>query len=163
MEVKISGAHIVLHKLVRTGKYKKNMKCIQDEIQAVLLCKRTQDAPMHPGYWSLFGGKLKPKEEPEQAVRRELEEELEITGQSLQGMKQLCNVSITRKQGTRSISYLSSPLDVYMDGLRLKRNKKEKKVEGEGLGWFTAEEVHHLTMRPEDRIAVTKFFRETGV
>jgi len=77
-------------------------------------------------------------------------------------MALLCDVQIRRKKGTCAIRYFSSPLDVDMDGLRLKRSKNEKKVEGEGLGWFTAEEVHHLVMRPEDRIAVTELFRVTG-
>ena len=151
--MKVSGAHVVFHKLLRTGK---------DAIQAVLLCKRTQDAPIHPGYWSLFGGRVKAKETPERAVRREVEEELEITSKHIQKTEWLCDVEIIRKEGKRTITYFKSPLDVDMDKLRLKRNKKEKKVEGEGLGWFTAEEVHHLMMRPEDRTAVTTFFLENG-
>jgi hypothetical protein len=48
-----------------------------------------------------------------------------------------------------------------MDKLRLRPDKKGV-VEGEGLGWFTAEEIHHLTVRPEDRIAIDYFFRKYG-
>jgi hypothetical protein len=36
-------------------------------------------------------------------------------------------------------------------------------VEGEGLGWFTAEEVNHIWLRPEDRVAVEKFFEQSGL
>jgi len=69
--MKVVGAHVVLHKLMRTRED-------NDAIQAVLLCKRTQDAPIHPRHWSLFGGKVKTGEMPEKAVRREVKEELEI-------------------------------------------------------------------------------------
>jgi hypothetical protein len=48
-----------------------------------------------------------------------------------------------------------------MDDLRLRR-MNGKKVEGEGLGWFTAEEIHHLNVRPEDRTAINHFFEENG-
>jgi hypothetical protein len=33
-----------------------------------------------------------------------------------------------------------------------------RKVEGEGLSWFTEAEVRRLAMRPEDRTAVGKYF-----
>jgi hypothetical protein len=50
-----------------------------------------------------------------------------------------------------------------MDKLTLRYNSEEKKVEGEGLGWFTAEEVNHMWLRPEDRVAVEKFFEQSGL
>jgi hypothetical protein len=49
-----------------------------------------------------------------------------------------------------------------MDKLTLRRNSKEDFVEGQGLGWFSAEEVHHLVLRPEDRIAIAAFFKKHG-
>ena len=58
--------------------------------------------------------------------------------------------------------YFSAELNVDLDRLTLKRNKDEDKVEGEGLGWFTAEEVNHLVVRPEDRAAISAFFRKHG-
>jgi len=152
---KPEGAHVVFYRLLKTG------DC--HSIQAVLLCKRTQDAPIHPGYWALFGGKVEKKEQPNQAVRREVVEELEVTGVDLKRlkMKKLCRpVAIRRENGKRLIVYFSSPLDIGMDKLRL---KSKSKIEGEGIGWFTAEEIHHLMMRPEDRIAVTKFFQKNGI
>ena len=158
--MKIAGAHVVFHRFLSTGKDK---KCEKNFIQAVLLCKRTQDAPVHPGYWSLIGGVLEDREDPQDAVLREVEEELEIINYQLQAMEELRDVEIIRKDGPLLIRYFKSHLDVGMDRLRLKWNKKEKKVEGEGLGWFTAEEVHHLMMRPEDCIAVEYFFQANGV
>jgi len=50
-----------------------------------------------------------------------------------------------------------------MDKLTLTYNSAERKVEGEGLGWFTAEEIHHMWLSPEDRVAVEKFFEQNGL
>lgn len=151
---KSSGAHVVFHRLLKTS------ECCS--VQAVLLCKRTEDAPIHPGYWGFFGGKLKRNESPKNAVRREVNEELEANGIDFRkfAMKNLCYVTIRRGSGKDSISYFYASLDIDMDELRLKR---QGKVEGEGLAWFTAEEIHHLMMRPEDRIAINKFFQKNGI
>jgi len=155
---KLSGAHIVFHRLLKAG------NC--HFVSAVLLCKRTQDAPIHPGYWALFGGKRKDGENLKQTVRREVEEELEIIGVKIGELKmeKLLNVPIRRqKDRCFLIGYFSSLLDVGMDKLRLKKNEDENKIEAEGIGWFTAEEIYHLVMRPEDRIAVTNFFEKNGI
>ncbi len=153
---KAEGAHVVFHRLLNAG------NC--HSVQAVLLCKRTQDAPIHPGYWALFGGKVENNELPRQAVRREVAEELEIIGVKTKNLKikELSDVWVRREKDKCLIKYFSSPLDIGMDKLRLKGNWKAK-VEGEGLGWFTAEEIHHLVMRPEDRIAATIFFQKNGI
>lgn len=159
---KIKGAHVVFYKSLRVGERCNNEtgKKEEDFVQAVLLCKRTQDAPIHPGYWALFGGKLDEEEEPEDGVFREVKEELRICIIK-EDMKTLDKIKIMRE--TESwIKYFVYQLDNDMDTLQLRKNKKDK-VEGEGLGWFTAEEVHHLRMRPEDRIAVAKFFQEYGI
>lgn len=171
----IKGAHVVFYKKVCCER--DDSKECKREIRVVLLCKRTQDAPIHQGYWSLFGGKRDAGQTPRQTVVREVteelqlykkrlseKEELELNRKLLKKMKKLPNdVPIIRMDGQFFIRYFEFPLNIGMDILRLKRHKKSKKVEGEGLGWFTAEEVHHLMMRPEDRIAVTEFFRLNGV
>jgi len=153
----VKGAHVVLYRLLRTDNNKRKDKYW---VQAVLLCKRTQDAPIHPGYWALFGGELRNSELPEQAVLREVKEELKINKRTIKKMDPLCMVEIKRKEKI-SIEYFCSPLKVDMNKLRMRM--KKGKIEGEGLGWFTAEEIHHLVMSPEDRIAVTKFFQENGI
>ena len=153
--MKIAGVHVVFHRLLKTSK--KHAVC------AVLLCKRTQDAPMHPGYWSLFGGMLEPGEQPRKAAGREIQEELGIA--LAQGkLKSLVDVKVQRgiRRGVLGARYFSAVLDIDMDNLKLKRNDHDDKVEGEGLGWFTAEEIHHLNVRPEDRIAIHVFFSKYG-
>lgn len=45
----------------------------------VLLGLRSPDRALLPGVWDVFGGHIEPDEQPEQALLRELQEELEIT------------------------------------------------------------------------------------
>jgi len=48
---------------------------VADERGYILLSRRRSDQPL-PGKWELPGGKIEPGEAPEEALRRELEEEL---------------------------------------------------------------------------------------
>jgi len=118
---------------------------------------------MHPGYWGLFGGKVDSGERPKQAVSREIQEELGIAAADIT-LKSLCDVKICRQNSDSvlGVRYFTAALNVDMDKLTLKRNSEEDKVEGEGLGWFTAEEIHHLIVRPEDRTAISSFFNGNG-
>src|SRR5579872_7223586 len=71
-EEQIAGAHVVLHRLVRTSKDAKPGR----SIPVILLCKRTHDAPIHPSFWGLPGGTRDPSEAPEKTAVREAHEEL---------------------------------------------------------------------------------------
>jgi 8-oxo-dGTP pyrophosphatase MutT (NUDIX family) len=151
------GAHVVLHRLVKTN---------SDPVRAVLLCKRTLDAPIHPGYWGLFGGtRSRNKDANARATAtREVWEELKLPLSPVD-LTPLCRVKVVRGGRTPLVEYFTCPADYGMDELTLQgkdETGKEKKVEGEGLGWFTAEEIHHLTVRPEDRIAINEFFKKEG-
>jgi 8-oxo-dGTP pyrophosphatase MutT (NUDIX family) len=130
---------------------------------AVLLCKRTLDAPVHPAYWALFGGRIDPGEQPKHAALREVQEELGLSRRQVK-LADLCDVRIRRDDGSDALTlrYFHSALALDMDCLTLRRSSKEAKVEGQGLGWFTAEEIHHMVVRPEDRIAIDTFFQRHG-
>ena len=149
--MEIAGAHVVLHKTLTTGK---------KELLAVLLYKRTLDAPLAPGYWGLFGGRMEPKDhgDPKATAKREVEEELDGSEDALGMLSDLCTVPVPESE-TTYVQYFSASLQKDMDSLRLKWNDEENKVEGDGFAWFTLEEVHHMLMRPEDRIALTNFFQ----
>src|SRR5262249_52737418 len=71
----IAGAHVVFHRLLKVSP---DGVSPEKHVQAVLLCKRTQNAPIHPGYWGLFGGTIKGDESPDEAVKREVSEELKL-------------------------------------------------------------------------------------
>ena len=172
MKRKIAGAHVVLHRLLRTSCGKKHKKTEDDiaadkkYVQVVLLSKRTHDAPIHPGHWALFGGTREGNENPKDRAKLEVMQELandrDPVDLAASNLKALCDVTIARRDGTFRIRYFSSLLDVGIDKLTLRPNGKDGKVEGEGLGWFDAEEIHHLPVRPEDRIALKEFFRKHG-
>lgn len=158
MAIKIEGAHVVFHRLLKAG------NC--SSVPAILLCKRTQDAPIHPGCWGLVGGTVDEKDEtPKETAYREVEEELNAIGINIRELvlKKIGDVLIRHENGKGLVRYFSSSLDISMDKLLLKKNEDENKVEGEGLGWFTAEEIHHLMVRPEDRIAIAEFFKKNEV
>jgi 8-oxo-dGTP diphosphatase len=136
----MAGAHVVFYRKLRSQR--------GSPARAVLLMKRTQDAPSHPGHWGLVGGTLEPGETPRQGLLREMREELEHRKP----------VRLQPLWRTANLTYYKAHLPEDMDTLRLRRSNAEDKVEGEGLGWFTAAEVRHLAMRREDRIAVRKYF-----
>jgi 8-oxo-dGTP pyrophosphatase MutT (NUDIX family) len=175
-----AGAHIVLHRLLDVHVKKKcEGEIVHDSVQAILLFKKGQTAPVHAGLWSLVGGKPEKDEtDPKVTAIREMREELRICDDLKYpkecDLEDLPPVPVKRQNGKERIMYFSFQLDLDMDTLKLERTKPEKLpkesrecfpeglVESEGLSWFTAEEVHHLPMRSEDRIAINEFFRENG-
>lgn len=154
--MKIKGAHVVFYRLLRANS--------ASSVCAVLLYKRTQDAPMYPGYWGLIGGTLENGEEPLAGALREAAEELGLMATGIT-LELLCDVRIKRDTDPHEVGarYFAAPLNLGMDQLTLRYNPEERKVEGEGLGWFTAEEIRHMWLRPEDRAAVEKFFERSGL
>jgi 8-oxo-dGTP pyrophosphatase MutT (NUDIX family) len=150
---KPAGAHVVLYRYVPTG---------SKPALAVLLCKRTLDAPSHPGTWSLFGGKTEANDAS--AIRtalREVAEELGI-GLDPRRVRPLGDVSVPRDDAPHTVAYFCAPLDCDMSQLTLRLQLDSCIVEGEGLGWFTAEEIGRLPVRPEDRVAIDRFFAGQG-
>ena len=144
------GAHVVLHRKLKTSGRRRAL--------AILLVKRTLDAPSDAGDWGLVGGGMKAGETSKEAVLRELNEEICYRG----GVRVhfLCKTRRRDKGGDPySIFFYSAHLPEDMDTLKLKRNnERNRKVEGEGLAWFTRDEVCSLCVRPQDLPAVDKFF-----
>ena len=136
----MAGAHVVFYRRIRN---KRGLLA-----PAVLLMKRTLDAPSHPGHWGLVGGTLEAGETPREGLLREIQEELEHR-------KPFRLQPLWR---TTNLTYYKAHLPEDMDTLRLRRSKADGKVEGEGLGWFTETEVRRLSMRREDRTALRKYF-----
>ena len=123
------GSHVVFHKTVLTP--------LRQRIQAVLLYKRTQDAPIHPGYWALPGGTVDPKDKDEiSALKRELikEKEIQVKGLSqkaygilLENTRSCADVWVNRDDGNKLIRYREATLDKELDSLGIGRNPKSKK------------------------------------
>ena len=71
----VKGAHVVFHRILKVSPEGVSP---EKSVQAILLCKRTQDAPIHPGYWGRFGGTVDNGEAPAEAAKREVREELKL-------------------------------------------------------------------------------------
>lgn len=152
----VDGAHVVFHRKLAT---------LCGEVEGVLLCKRTQDAPSDAGRWSFPGGMLKPHESARAGAIREVLEEFQAPRTpietALKKMVHLCDVS---GAGTKGVRFFKSLLAVGMDKLRLGRTKKTdktwNKVEAEGWAWFTMAEARCLDMRGQDRCALIAYFKD---
>jgi 8-oxo-dGTP diphosphatase len=98
-----------------------------------------------PGYWCIFGGLIEPGESPEQAVVREIEEEL---GVALPAVPELfCVVT----EGLRERYVFRAPLPVAVEALVLR--------EGQGMALVALEELDRLPLVPEDRAILEAYFR----
>ena len=61
-------------------KYKNNVLCvIYDDNDRFLMQLRSKDALVLPGYIGFFGGNIEENEEPDDAIRREIFEEIKYT------------------------------------------------------------------------------------
>ena len=60
--------------------YKNNALCvIYDDSDRFLMQLRSKDAPVLPGYLGFFGGNIEENEKPDEAIRREIFEEIKYT------------------------------------------------------------------------------------
>jgi 8-oxo-dGTP diphosphatase len=104
----------------------------------ILLQHRTKDAPTFPDYWGLFGGGIEHGETPEQAVEREILEELAYRPRFAR--------RVTRRQFARDgIEYTMHVFAEKYDGTPLTLS------EGQGMKWFLPQETATLKMVEHDR------------
>lgn len=82
---------------------------------------------VYPGYWAFFGGHIEPEESPEDAMWRELEEEIGYTPPTLVEFRRY----IEDPQVVRHVFH--APLNVAAETLQLN--------EGWDLGLFTIEDI----------------------
>jgi len=107
----------------------------------ILLQHRTDDAFRLPGYWAFFGGGIEQGENPTEALRREIREELSY---EVQGPKVFLAQKV-RDEENDITKYVF--VEQYQDQpLRL--------GEGQAMGWFSPDETHGLKMIDHDRFVV---------
>jgi 8-oxo-dGTP diphosphatase len=107
----------------------------------ILLQHRTDDAFRLPGYWAFFGGGIEQGENPTEALRREIREELSY---EVQGPKFFLAQKVRDEENdvTKYVfveQYQDQPLQL---------------GEGQAMGWFSPEETHGLKMIDHDRFVV---------
>ena len=107
----------------------------------ILLQHRTDDAFRLPGYWAFFGGGIEQGENPTEALKREIQEELSY---QVQGPKFLLaqKVRDDENDNTKYVfveQYQDQPLQL---------------GEGQAMGWFSPDETHGLKMIDHDRFVV---------
>lgn len=118
----------------------------------ILLIKRTVDYPLiQGGYWALFGGAIEPGESPQQAMARELKEELNLEVGTIGEPFDVDPYDIPGKQhGTQNTFICSIERDL----------SKLSLTEGAGFALFTEEEIRTLKVSPHDLSYIKKYFGE---
>lgn len=112
---------------------------LHDEKKRILLQHRSEDAERLPGYWAFFCGGIKPGETPEQAVKREAQEELEYI---LIHPRHVLTQELPEEYG-------SGTMYVFME--KYDSRKPLLLKEGIGMTWNTPLEARKLKMVKHDR------------
>jgi mutator protein MutT len=116
--------------------------------------KATQDFPFH---WESPGGKVEGMgESHHSALRRELEEEVGLTSVDI-AMQPLWTGKIKRQRAEDGYAYVhlyrceSTPVGGLL--------QEPKPLEGQGIGWFAANELQVLLLAPANALARALLFR----
>jgi mutator protein MutT len=108
----------------------------------ILLGKRKKDR-LYPDIWDIFGGHIEPEESEEEAMVRELEEELGIEVKKYEFLE-----SYQDKEPTCGLDYIHHLFIVSSwTGTPFNKNPWEH----ESIGWFSRKEVDKLKMHEEVR------------
>ena len=119
------------------------------------LMHRRPFAKQHGGLWEFPGGKVEVSEKPPESLVRELQEELgiKVVGTDL--------VPLTFAQSEAETDQISIVILLYRIDVW---QGDPQALEGEGIGWFTPDEVMELDKPPLDvELAARLFAKEAGL
>ena len=116
----------------------------------ILLQHRDKDNRWNQDSWSEFGGQIEEGEIPEEAVKRELKEELGI---ELVDLKFFKKYELQRKKGIYEQFVFTASLNYPLE--RLKKQQKE----GKDLALFDYEEIKNLKIADYTREILEDFFK----
>ena len=117
---------------------------LYNDEKEILLQHRSKDAKRLPNYWALFGGGIENGETPEQALSREIFEELEY------------NIISPKLIFTQKFRYKEDENTKYVFVEKFDQTKKLIQHEGQGIGWWKFEDLSDLLIIDHDRIALSK-------
>ena len=109
----------------------------------LLMCQRPAHK-RHGGLWEFPGGKCEPDESDAEAIRRELNEELGVTADSV-GVSEFETID----EG--------SPYLIVFIPVRI--STEPAAIEHSAVAWFTAHELLHLQLAPSDRRYVQQMLK----
>ena len=129
-------------------KMRKATACIiKNNKEEVLLQKKTLDYPVYPGGWTFFGGQVESNESVNNAITRELKEEI--------------GIKISPKFLFSSNYPLNNkPNEVHVFLASLNDLSKISLKEGAGFGFFSKEELKDIKLTPDAKVILNKFFKE---
>ncbi len=116
----------------------------------ILLQYRDKDGKWNQDSWSEFGGQIEEGETPEEAVKRELKEELGI---ELADLKFFKKYELQRQKGIYEQFVFTAWLNYPLKSL-----KKQQK-EGKDLAFFNYGEIKNLKMADYTREILKDFFK----
>lgn len=102
-----------------------------------ILLSRRPAGKARAGLWEFPGGKVRPGESPQEALRRELREELGI------------EVEVQEELGRVVHAYPEITVELVL--LRVKGEGTPRPLEGQEMAWFSEEEIEDLSLCPADR------------
>ena len=109
----------------------------------ILLQHRTDDALRLPGYWAFFGGGMKQGENPTEALKREIREELSYLVQNP-------NFLLAQKVRDQENDFDNTKY-VFVEKYQ---GQSLQLGEGQAMGWFLPEETYAIKMIDHDRFVV---------
>ncbi len=118
----------------------------------ILLQHRDRNNKWNQDSWSEFGGQIEEGETPEQAVKRELKEELEI---ELVDLKFFKKYDFQREKGIYEQFIFTASLNHSLENL------KKQQREGKDLALFGREEIKNLKMADYTKEILDDFFKQT--
>ena len=128
-----------------------------DTAESVLCQKKGMGYPWYPGRWSIPGGHIKPRENPEEALRRELSEEFRYDFRNFTHFfDQPYRDELRRdnkliiKSGIQKIFLI--PFDGKLSDVSIS--------EGVGFAFLTQPEIQTYPFIPHDQKALERFFCE---
>lgn len=112
-----------------------------DKNGKILLQHRGEDTPTKKNMWAFFGGEIEDRETPEEAVRREAEEEICI---KLKNLKLFKRYEFQEPYGSAEKFMFIAETNASLEEL------KEQQTEGQDLGFFSFKELEKLEISDND-------------